>query len=49
MHQNQTPVNDRLEMSANVEGFKLPMGCLMISALILLAISAVSIGLFRVV
>lgn len=43
----QHPTNDRLAMSGNVQGFKLPMGCLMTSAFILLPILAKGVGLSR--
>jgi len=41
----QHPTHDRLAMSGNVEGFKLPMGCLMTSAFILLPILTMGVGL----
>jgi len=43
----QHPTNDRLAMSANVQGFELPMGCLMTSVFILLPILTMGVGLSR--
>jgi len=42
------PTDDRLAMSANVQGFELPMGCLMTSVFILLPILAMGVGLSRI-
>ena len=42
---DKTPVNDRLAMTGNVQGFELPMGCLMTSAFILLPILTMATGL----
>ncbi len=47
MDQNETPKNDPLEMTGNVQGFKLPMGCVMTSVLILLPILTMVLGLVR--
>ncbi len=47
MDQDETPRNDPLEMTGNVQGFKLPMGCLMTSVLILLPILTMVLGLVR--
>jgi len=47
MDQNETPKNERLEMTGNVQGFKLPMGCVMTSVLILLPILTMVLGLVR--
>jgi hypothetical protein len=41
----KSPINDSFAMSANVQGFKLPMGCLMTSVFILLPVLAVVISL----
>lgn len=43
----QHPTNGRLAMSGNVQGFELPMGCLMTSVFILLPILAMGVGLAR--
>jgi hypothetical protein len=42
---DKTPLNDRLAMTANVQGFELPRGCLMTSVFILLPILAMVINL----
>ena len=40
-----TPLNDRAAMTGNVQGFELPMGCLMTSVFILLPILTMATGL----
>ncbi len=42
---DKTPNNDRLAMTGNVQGFELPMGCLMTSVFILLPILTMATGL----
>jgi len=47
INMTQHPTNDRLAMSANVQGFELPMGCLMTSVFILLPVITIVVGLTR--
>jgi len=48
-HINMTkePIDNRLAMSGNVQGFELPRGCLMTTGLILLPIVTLAVGLAR--
>ena len=49
MDQNQTSTRDRLEMTPNTQGFDIPVGCVMTTAVILIAIIVMSIGLFQII
>jgi hypothetical protein len=44
---NDNPITDHTAMTGNVQGFELPMGCLMTSVFILVPILTLLIGLAR--